>query len=722
MVNPTADQIKEFNNAKGRTGYKKIEVAWSSETGAPRLIRGFKDLQLAKLNVNTFLSDKEQLRRWLRNPAALVQLSQEVIDLIEANLAGLYCQTPSDFSVGMPRIDLDPRHHLTVRLQQTAVSGSKVIPVHRYGLTVHIPDALSVSRITGLFAAKVTARAASMTEADAADRAKHVSGVQGLFPGHPPSLVYLPTPSGYPLAWRCLVKMPALKGAGPTVPCIGEMFIGDSTGQVLRLLNLVSCFWCTGVPYYPRRQDNPPNPPVAIEAVRRGNEFLLEDGTRYVTKERNAPSGVLIRTKRCRCTPGTDLCACTPLSCPSDCQRQGQCPAEPDPCTCSTSASATEAWGADRSIEVESHVNTGRFFQFMRDRFKHEGVSVCGPDTCELCVLHDSASTSFFYPPGAYSGLPYRVYIPSGSKGVDGSVVFDAFCARDIIAHEWTHAVIDALFGPEGLGYEGAIREGLCDAFASFFLSSQGMAPWLLGNNWSSASRKCYRNMASPRNGEGSLPLRKDFLTRSRGARSSYVLKMVGLADDGVQPDHFESRVDPTDNVPRSLRDSYDALCDWARVNSGIVNKATWLMCEGGRHGATGGPLIAVQKGLGMDLQMRLYYRMLGLSSCYSFEAMRDELLGFLWDEQDLVQGWDRSLGSPEDRRRRLDYLLKVAAVINAFSAVGVPEGDTGVTMSTGLLAAGQSDQLAALHDPEMLSLTGDIGRRYPAVQFPEWF
>lgn len=719
-MGPTVNQNKALANVKNKSGFERIEAIWSDRTGSPRLIRGFRGIRINALDQPSFFIDKEQVRRLLTNIGARDDIISQAVGILSSELRGLFCQDPSDFCLAPLRIDLDARYRLTIRLQQTVKNGGQEIPVHRYGLAIHLPDTVSISRITGQFASKVARKTPAKKATDIPPIVKKLTYVQKIVPGKAPVLTYLPQPSGeYPLAWRCLVKMPTVKGKWTTMPTAGEVFIDDETGDVLRLTNLISAFNGTpckssGVPYYPKNQQNTS---IQLQTVKRGSSYYLEDTTQGNWSGNVLKSGLVIRTKICRCAPGADMCSCTPLSCPDDCTRQNACPVANDPCPCGEAQSSTITWDRARSVEAESHANSGMFFEFMNSKFGHHGLSVEGPEECEICVYHNSASTSFFYPPGVYSDLPYRIYIPSCTEE------FDAFCFKDIIAHEWTHAMIDALYGPEGTGYEGAICEGLCNAFASFFLGyEKDPSPWKLGRNWRKTNRVCYRNMASPRNGDV-LPLRKDNLVR-RGNRSkvAYVRKMVDLADSGVQPDHFESRVDPDqDPVPRNLRGGYDALNGWARINSGIINKATFLLCDGGEHGPTNAPKIKVHKGIGMDLLSKLYYRMLGLSTCSSFEDMRDELLGFLWDEMRSGQGWLQSQGL-NDPRRRIDYLLKVTAIVNAFSAVGVPEGDPGVSLSPALVAAGESGTIDPAIISESDSVTRGIRNRYPAVEFPDWF
>ena len=719
-MGPTVNQNKAFANVKNKSGFEKIEAIWSDRTGSPKLIRGFRGLKITALDDSSFALEKDLVRRLLKKQDYREAIISQAVDILSSDLIGLYCQDPSDFSLAPLRIDLDARYRLTIRFQQTVKNGGQVIPVHRYGLAIHLPDAVSISRITGQFASKVARKTPAKKATDIPPIVKELSYVQNVVPGKVPVLTYLPLPSGeYPLAWRCLVKMPTVKGKWTTVPTVGEVFIDDVTGAVLRLTNLISAFNGTpcpssGVPYYPKDQQNTSIP---LQTVERDGSYYLEDTTHGTWSGNTLELGLVIRTKICRRTNGADICSCTPLSCPDNCNHKNTCPVADDPCPCTVAQSSTSTWDGARAVESESHANSGKFFEFMSAVFGHKGISVEGPEECEICVYHNSASTSFFYPPGVYSDLPYRIYIPSCTGE------FDAFCHKDIIAHEWTHAIIDALYGPEGTGYEGAICEGLCNAFASFFLKyEKDPSPWKLGRNWRKTDRVCYRNMASPRNGD-ILPLRKDHLiNRKTRSEVAYVRKMVDLADSGVQPDHFESRVDPDqDPVPSNLRGGYDALSGWARINSGIVNKATFLMCEGGSHGATDGQSISVYEGLGMDLTMDLYYSMLGMGTCYSFEDMRDELLGFLWDELEGTGGL-QSQNAESDRQKRFDYILKVSAVINSFSAVGVPEGDAGVIISSTLLDADKKGQLDPTDDLEIMDIARGIEAKYGAVEFPDWF
>ena len=150
----------------------------------------------------------------------------------------------------------------------------------------------------------------------------------------------------------------------------------------------------------------------------------------------------------------------------------------------------------------------------------------------------------------------------------------DGFVTSDILAHEWTHAIDDHEGELIYSLYSGALDESFADVFACFVDS----ADWLLGED------------------------------RPAGAARS-------LADPPLysQPDHMDDFLVTTDDH------------GGVHTNSGIPNKAAYLIIEGGQHNGY------IIQGIGRDKAMQLYYKVLtnGVTSNTDFDDMRDLMVQF---------------------------------------------------------------------------------------------
>jgi thermolysin len=193
-------------------------------------------------------------------------------------------------------------------------------------------------------------------------------------------------------------------------------------------------------------------------------------------------------------------------------------------------------------------------------------------------------------------------------------------CALDVIAHEWTHAVTGYTADLVYNGESGALNESMSDVFSCLIAGNwiYGEEPWLL------ASTPGARNLEDPTNGGLYDPT--DPITSV-------------LA--GHQPDH--------------MTDKYTGTLDYGgvHINSGIMNKAAYLIATGGTHRG-----IRICEGLGNDVLGLLYYQALTthLVSSSDFSDMRDAVLDSL---DDLYSS------NPHYSRWR-------ASIINAFAAVGI--------------------------------------------------
>ena len=197
---------------------------------------------------------------------------------------------------------------------------------------------------------------------------------------------------------------------------------------------------------------------------------------------------------------------------------------------------------------------------------------------------------------------------------------YNSLCALDIIAHEWTHAVTEFTAGLVYSDEPGALNESMSDVFGAIISGN-----WLIGEDaWLPATAPALRNMEDPTNGGQYDPANPIDSVRA-----------------GHQPDH--------------VSDQYTGFSDngGVHINSGIMNKAAYLIATGGTHRG-----IRICEGLGRDVLGRIYYQALTthLVSSSDFTDMRDAVLDSL---EDLY------LTNPSYARWR-------ASIINAFAAVGI--------------------------------------------------
>ncbi|UCD29045.1 MAG: M4 family metallopeptidase [Planctomycetota bacterium] len=152
----------------------------------------------------------------------------------------------------------------------------------------------------------------------------------------------------------------------------------------------------------------------------------------------------------------------------------------------------------------------------------------------------------------------------------------DGYVTLDALAHEWTHAIDDHEAKLEYEYQSGALEENFADVFACFVDSGD----WLIGEDRPGGPS---RSLADP--------------------------------PQYVQPDHMDHE--------------YYTLADddygGAHTNSGVPNKAAYLIIEGGNHGGY------IIKGIGRDKAMQLYYKVLtnGVTSNANFDDMRDLMVQF---------------------------------------------------------------------------------------------
>ncbi|MDT8394566.1 MAG: M4 family metallopeptidase [Bacteroidales bacterium] len=274
------------------------------------------------------------------------------------------------------------------------------------------------------------------------------------------------------------------------------------------------------------------------------------------------------------------------------------------------SSDSNNNWdAAQQGAEVDCHFFTKMTFDYYHTVHGRDSYDDSGADMKIYAHCGNNWNNAAWYP--AYK----HVRIGDGD-GTD----FDPLCSLDIIAHEWTHAVTEYTAGLIYYDESGALNESMSDVFASLIDGD-----WLIGEDcWLINSAPALRNMEDPTNSGQYDPT-----------------DPINSVMAGHQPDH--------------INDQYTGYSDnrGVHINSGIMNKAAYLIATGGTHRG-----ISVCEGLGRDRLGDLYYHALTnyLTSSSDFEDMKDAVLDSL---DDLYIGHSK-------------YLRWQASITNAFAAVGI--------------------------------------------------
>jgi thermolysin len=267
-------------------------------------------------------------------------------------------------------------------------------------------------------------------------------------------------------------------------------------------------------------------------------------------------------------------------------------------------------WSAtSQGAEVDCHVYTRMVFDYFLTMHGRNSYNNTGAD------MHIYAHVGNNWKNASWNGSYVKI-------GDGDGIESDPFCTLDIIAHEWTHAVTEYTADLIYYGESGALNESMSDVFAALIDGD-----WLHGeDNWLKTTAPAGRNLADPTNGGQYDPSNP-----------------IDSVLDGHQPDH--------------MNDKYTGPLDGGgvHINSGIMNKAAYLIATGGTHRG-----IRICEGLGREVLGRLYYHALEtkLVPSSDFEDMRQAVLDALLDLYD---------GDPRYNRWR-------SSIINAFAAVGVGE------------------------------------------------
>ena len=273
-----------------------------------------------------------------------------------------------------------------------------------------------------------------------------------------------------------------------------------------------------------------------------------------------------------------------------------------------TSEDSNNNWSAAaQGPDIDCHLYTRIVFDYYFTVHGRDSYDDAGAD------MHIYANCGNDWNNASWNGS----YVKIGNG--DG-IRYDPLCALDIIAHEWTHAVTEYTAGLVYSGESGALNESMSDVFGCLIAGN-----WLFGEDaWLLASAPGSRNLEDPTNGGQYDPT-----------------DPIDSVIAGHQPDH--------------MTDKYTGAQDHGgvHINSGIMNKAAYLIATGGTHRG-----IRICEGLGNDVLGLLYYQTLTthLVSSSDFSDMRDAVLDSL---DDLYST------NPHYSRWR-------ASIINAFAAVGI--------------------------------------------------
>ena len=197
---------------------------------------------------------------------------------------------------------------------------------------------------------------------------------------------------------------------------------------------------------------------------------------------------------------------------------------------------------------------------------------------------------------------------------------------RDSVGHEYTHAVIRNEADLEYQNVSGALNESYADVFG-FMVDVNNFT---IGEGWASLD---FRDMSNPPVGSPSQP--------------DHVSPL--LSGDGIGQLPWVSPV---------CKGAGANDCGWVHINSGIPNKAAYLMIRGGVHNGY------YVRALGRDKTARLLYTVIawGLTSSATFDDARNAAVG----QAELFERHGLFSFTASD----------VCQIRNAYASVGIGSGD----------------------------------------------
>ena len=258
---------------------------------------------------------------------------------------------------------------------------------------------------------------------------------------------------------------------------------------------------------------------------------------------------------------------------------------------CSTSEDDDGHWDVlSQRIQVDCHYNTNFVYHYFKNRFDRNSYD---NNFSPLIVLAN-------YCPGSeegngawceYSSKNNRNYILIG--GGDG-IRFGPWCSLEMIAHEWTHALIDCeihdnrrqIESSQGYRYKvphkesnqwGSLQEALCDTFGAFMTKNWRIGGRLLISN----NGRAVRDLKDPPQGRTPKKARSD-------------IQAERYYENGIHPDHMDYYFD-------GKWDNYGE-----HLNATIIGKAANLMTEGGSHYE-----IDCGTGISWEVAEEIFYRVI---------------------------------------------------------------------------------------------------------------
>lgn len=204
-------------------------------------------------------------------------------------------------------------------------------------------------------------------------------------------------------------------------------------------------------------------------------------------------------------------------------------------------------------------IDCHRFTKKVIDYFKDEHQYDLLPVDAKMAIVSNAHKDQVKH--AEHRGYRPFDYVLIGDIDDDDQRIW---CSLDVIAHEWTHSLLhykfdisqDRLYWEpilEGRDFEletNALREAICDAFGAFISGN-----WKIAKVYQNRPYDCERNMENPKNGlNGNYD--------KAHAQDLYNEYRAG-------PDHKDGFVENGFDEP-----SYLNCC--------IINKATYLMAEGG--------------------------------------------------------------------------------------------------------------------------------------------
>ena len=299
---------------------------------------------------------------------------------------------------------------------------------------------------------------------------------------------------------------------------------------------------------------------------------------------------------------------------------------------------ANNSWtGADQRAGVEAHHGAAKVYDYYKDVHGRIGIdSSGGPGYYTAADGKTELISSKVHYSRRYNNAFWNGSFMTYGDG-DGEV-FSPLVSLDICGHEMTHGITERTAGLLYAGESGALNESMSDVFGAMverYAKGESASTWKIGE-------QCY----TPGTDDDAL----------RHMDNPHLATNYGYTAND-DPDHYSERyVGKLDN-------------GGVHINSGIPNKAFYLVAKGGSH-HLGGSMV----GIGADDAARIWYKALTtyMTSSTSFAGARAATLNAA-----------TALFGSESAQR--------AAVAKAWTLVGVGSGDDGGACGQGKCAAGDA-------------------------------